>query len=301
MDFLDSNYFKAFYWAAKELNFTRASEKAGMTQSGISQQINKLENQLNVILFERVNKQVYLTEAGKLLFKYIEQQYDELFKLREIIHNEKIVASGTVKYAMPHSCLMTPHFQMLLKKRQDYPGVQLKVELCPNNEVTSQVLNKEIDFGFITRESQNPALHHERFATEEYILVGSAKLPEPSYKSKDFIQSPFIDYPGMDILFDIWSEYHFSESQKISHDALSIVGSINSLPGVVTMLLEGVGYTILPAHCAEPWLSKGHLQKLSPSKNKVYSDIYIVSLKDNSHPMRVLKVIDSFREMKAAK
>ena len=89
MDFLDSNLFKAFYWAAAELNFTKAAKRASMTQSGISQQVAKLEQQIGIPLFERVNKQVFLTQAGKQLLQYVEQQGDELAKLKESIHSEQ--------------------------------------------------------------------------------------------------------------------------------------------------------------------------------------------------------------------
>src|SRR2546430_2290569 len=148
MEFLDSNLFKAFYWAAIELNFTRAAECAAMTQSGISQQIAKLEDQMEVALFERVNKQVFLTEAGRKLLQYIEQQHDELTNLKEIVHSEQQIVSGLVRYAMPQSCLFTPHYPLLLQKHHDYPDVQLRIELCPNDEVVAKLLDQNIDFGF---------------------------------------------------------------------------------------------------------------------------------------------------------
>lgn len=301
MEFLDSSLFKAFYWAATELSFTRAAQRAAMTQSGISQQVAKLETQLGVPLFERVNKQVFLTLAGQLLLQYIERQNDEIAKLKESIHSEQQIVSGQVHYAMPQSCLFTPHFPQLLEKRKMFPEVQLKVDLCPNEEVFAKLVNKEIDFGFVTRESQSLAIHHEKFAREEYILIGSSKLQKPIYKPKEILTLPFVDYPGMNVLFEIWCEHYFPNSRQLSHEALTSAGAINSLHGAVTMLLEGVGYTVLPSHCAEPWLSKGKLREFKPSKSRVSADIYIVTLVEHRLPSRVQHVISTFRDMKAVK
>ncbi len=165
---IDSALFKAFLFAAKELNFTRAAQKAGMTQSGVSQKIAKLEEQVGQPLFLRVNRAVLLTETGQILLDYIERQQDELESLFEELGNGARSVSGRVRYGMPHSCLFTPHFPLLLKARAKFPGIFLKVELCPNEEVIEKLINRELDFGFITMKSKNPAIVHDLFAVEEY-------------------------------------------------------------------------------------------------------------------------------------
>ena len=165
---VSSTLFKAFLFAAKELNFTKAAQKAAMTQSGVSQKIAKLEEQVGQPLFLRVNKSVSLTETGQILLDYIERQQDELEKLFEELGTGTKSISGLVRYGMPHSCIFTPHFPLLLKARADHPNVHLKVELCPNQEVVEKLIRRELDFGFITRRSDNPAIEHSLFAAEEY-------------------------------------------------------------------------------------------------------------------------------------
>lgn len=298
MENLDSNLFKAFVHAATDLNFTAAARRAGMTQSGISQHIAKLEEQMGVSLFERVNKKVALTRPGRLLLAYIENQKDTLAKLREAIHSETQVLAGPVRYAMPQSCLFTPHFPLLLKDRREFPGVTLSVELCPNEVVFERLLSQQIDFGFVTRETPNPAVSHEAFAREEYILVGSSKLKAPSPDPDELRGIPFVDYPGMNVLFDIWRRQTFPKAKQLGYESLNIVGSINSLHGAVTMLVEQVGWTVMPSHCAEPFLSQKHLRSLSMSRGKVTSEIFIVTLREQQLPARVNRVVETFRGMK---
>jgi LysR family transcriptional regulator, transcriptional activator of the cysJI operon len=299
---LDSGLFRAFHAAALELNFTAAAQKIHMTQSGLSQQVAKLEEQVGTPLFERINKRVHLTRAGELLLQFVEAQKDHTEQFLEQISKESRALDGLVRYAMPHSCLFTPHFPLLLQKRNaGFAGVTLKIDLCSNDEIFDKLLNRQIDFGFVTRESQNPAFAHQVFAREEYVLVGSKPI---RFDSKEIPEIPFVDYPGMAVLFDIWRRHHFPSNRKLTFESLKIEGSINSLHAAITMISEGLGYTVMPKHCAD--LAAADLaqlgQKLWFYQNKGRGDpgheIFIVSLQDTRLTQRVQAVLDAFWEMK---
>lgn len=296
---IDSSLFKAFLFAAKELNFTKAAQKAAMTQSGVSQKIAKLEEQIGQPLFLRVNKSVSLTEAGQILLDYIERQQDELEKLFEEMGSGTQSVSGLVRYGMPHSCLFTPHFPLLLSARSKHPNIHLKVDLCPNEEVVEKLICRQLDFGFITRKTKNPAIEHSLFAEEEYALVG--RKGERGLKaSADFIRDlPFVNYPGMRNLFETWKSGHFAASRSLNFESLTIAGEINSLHGAVTMVAHGVGWSILPLHVVGPELEKGVIQVFpGTEKRKIKSEIHVVSLKGSRCPARVRFVLDAFEKMK---
>ena len=75
---LDTDAFKAFVLAADLENFTEAAQVASMTQSGVSQHVARLEEQLNTSLFSRVGRRVVLTESGKNLKKYILNYWENI-------------------------------------------------------------------------------------------------------------------------------------------------------------------------------------------------------------------------------
>ena len=62
---------KFFRAAAQNLSFKVAAEQLFVTQAAVSQQIKSLEKSLNVKLFERLNREVVLTESGQKLLPYI--------------------------------------------------------------------------------------------------------------------------------------------------------------------------------------------------------------------------------------
>ncbi|MGI6102947.1 MAG: LysR family transcriptional regulator, partial [Bacillota bacterium] len=62
-----------FHMVAKCKSFTKAAESLGLTQPAVSLQIKSLEDECGMELFERVGKNILLTDAGKTLLLYVER------------------------------------------------------------------------------------------------------------------------------------------------------------------------------------------------------------------------------------
>ena len=154
--FLDSKLFTAFAAAAEYENFTRAAEVSGMTQSGVSQHVAKLEEQVGRPLFSRIGSRVMLTTAGKELLKYLQSHVADLETFFDGIQTEEKALSGLVSYAMPPSCLCSPHFPMLLEKRAAQPQLRLKVTLASSPEVLDMVAQSSNRFRLLDRAAREP-------------------------------------------------------------------------------------------------------------------------------------------------
>jgi DNA-binding transcriptional LysR family regulator len=98
---------------------------------------------------------VQLTDAGLKLKLFAERYLDQLDELFDGLHSEGQDLKGLVRYAMPDSCLMTPHFSPLLQKRKSFLNINLRLTLCDSQTVTEMLLKSEIDFGFITTRTQD--------------------------------------------------------------------------------------------------------------------------------------------------
>lgn len=296
---LDPTALKAFYYAAESLSFTKAADKAALTQSGISQHISKLEGQLGTSLFLRANRKLSLTEAGAKLKIFAESYLDHLDSLFEILRSESQDLKGQVRYAMPGSCLMSPHFSILLKKRESFLGIDLDVRICHSEEVVELLLAGKIDFGFITTKTQHKEILAEEFVQEEYVLVGDTEKSVRFNGISELKEKGFISYPGMDVLFNSWQAAYFPKPQILDLQSFSIRGNINSLNGAITMVSHGVGLGVFPRHCIEKQLGQKTLFafKGTPLKQNE-NPIYIIQLSNTFPTARVRKVLDSFWEMK---
>ena len=78
-----------FFQVANSKSISTVAKNAHISQSALSQQISKLENKLNVQLFNRTNKGVSLTSEGEILFKYAESILNSYNKMQEELLNSK--------------------------------------------------------------------------------------------------------------------------------------------------------------------------------------------------------------------
>ena len=298
-NYIDPQALKAFYFAAQFENFTQAAEAAHLTQSGISQHVAHLEQELGVSLFIRVGRKVTLTEAGLKLKEFAEHSLDQTENFLEKLSSITKDLAGEVRYAMPASCLMTPHFSMLLEARHKFSKINLKVHICHSEEVVERLLNGKIDFGFITRTIQHKDVAQIQFAQEEYVLVSSDKKTISGFDLKNIRQYNFINYPGMDYLFQAWMQ-DLSRSKKTpTFLELNIAGEVNDLEAAITMALNGVGIGVFPRHCIQKYINENKLfvYKAEKKARQLYP-IYLVQLKDVVPLARVETVIREFWKMK---
>jgi DNA-binding transcriptional LysR family regulator len=294
--FLDPKLFTAFAAAAELENFTRAAQVSRMTQSGVSQHIAKLEEQIGRPLFKRVGNRVVLTPAGRALLKYLQGHMADLDAFFDGVQTEERALSGLVSYAMPPSCLFSSHFRELLDKRSTQPQLRLKVTLASSPEVLEMVLQNSIDFGFLTLRPESPSIRFQSYCEEEYILVGSDAHLIRSLEPPAIFEHPVIGYPGSDVYYNMWIRHHLPDDKR-DHHSLIRSGEINSLDGAVTMVAGGLGIGVFPRHCIERHLLAKELHQLVTGRPPLLNMIYVAHVADSSLPRRVTQVIDWFFEM----
>lgn len=295
---LDPRFFKAFVAAAEYENFTIAANQAAMTQSGISQHIAKLEEQLGVTLFMRSSRSTDLTDAGKTLLKYVRSYNDSIAHLLDEMRKDVDIVEGLVSYAMPPSCLLSPHFPMLLKRRLEFPELEIKVDLMSNDEILPLVIDGKIDFGFVTERVDHPVLNYLAFCDEEYVLVGSDAEVFTGLNNDKLLDRKYINYPGMGVYFDYWINHFIPGNQHINHRSLHHAGEMNSLEGAIHMVVGGLGISVFPRHCIQNHLDAENLFMYSDeSKTPLLNKIYIVARNSPKLPTRTNTVIGWFMDM----
>ncbi len=295
INLIDTKLYSAFISAAESENFTEAAKSAFMTQSGISQHIAKLEEQVGEPLFNRVGKQVFLNENGKVLLNYIKEQVESQNILIGRINKKQTDLTGNVSYAMPGSCLFSNHFSILLEKKLGYPDLHLNVNLSDNKNIFELILNDKIDFGFVTYNIENPYLNFRHFCTEEYILVTGNKSLKDQFSLSNLLEYKYITYPGSDLYYNLWLNNYANE--KHNYFSIQKSGHINDIHGAIKMVTGQLGIGVFPRHCVQDKIDSKELFEIKVSGNPVKSDIYIVSLKNKKHPRRVKYVINWFMQM----
>lgn len=136
---------------AETRNFTRAAERVHLTQAAVSAQIKSLEAEAGVPLFARVNKKVFVTEAGELLVRRAERllkAHDEaLLALKELGDAER----GRLRVGTASTMASNEQLPSILAElKRMYPKSQVTVRRATSTEIVTQILQNDLDIGLVS-------------------------------------------------------------------------------------------------------------------------------------------------------
>ena len=123
---MDIRNLVTFIHVAERNSFTKAAKELGYSQSTVSFQIQQLEAELNVQLFDRINRTVALTKRGREVLKYAHQISKLTRELEEGMHREEQV-TGHVRLAVPDSLCESLLREGFADFQSRYPGITLQI------------------------------------------------------------------------------------------------------------------------------------------------------------------------------
>ncbi|MFW8052772.1 LysR family transcriptional regulator [Vagococcus fluvialis] len=231
-----------FLVLAKELHFSEAAVKLGISQPSLSQQIKVLESEIGMPLFDRIGKKNSLTEAGRLLYRYAVEMEHVLDNFEGELADLREENRGEIRVAMLPSDLDYRMGDLLSEFYQDYPEIKIKV--IASIEIEKLLLQNDVDFGLGIKQQVNNQLIQKSVFTETYDLYISKKL-EKTFQEPvlaiDIEELPLIMFPsgfyGRELL-DKWAK-----SQKIT---LNPIMEISSAMSQFQLAEKGIGMTIQP-------------------------------------------------------
>lgn len=134
-----------FLKAAELLNFTDAAKQLYITQSTLSQQIKQLETELNVLLFDRIGKKVFLTEAGNEFLPFAKQTVGDADLAVQRIQDLQGIRTGSLRIGITYS-LSFGLAPIILRFMKEYPNIKLEVFYNTAQELLQMLKDRELDF-----------------------------------------------------------------------------------------------------------------------------------------------------------
>lgn len=137
---------RAFHYVAISGGFSRAAEALFLTQPAISDQVRKLEEEYDVLLFNRHKKQVTLTQQGHRLLEITHRMFDTEQQALDLLSESKALRSGTLRIVADaaHHLL-----HVLGRFRDRYPGIRISVRAGNTETVISSLFAYDADIGVI--------------------------------------------------------------------------------------------------------------------------------------------------------
>lgn len=172
MELKQLQYFMAI---CEELHFSKAAGKMGVSAPNISQQIRGLEDELGVLLFDRIGKKIMLTEAGAILREHVAPIFGHLRQASDAISDLKQTQGGSLSIGVLPGDADLMFNSLLLSFHQTYPNISLS--LLEMTKVTEQVLDRSIDIGVTIEPVSDERLTKIPLFREEFALAVSVRDP----------------------------------------------------------------------------------------------------------------------------
>jgi DNA-binding transcriptional LysR family regulator len=170
-----------FVKVAERLSFVRAAVELGITQSGVSNAISRLEDQLGTRLLARTTRRVSLTEAGAAYFERCRQALAELEEAELVLKNAQLRPSGNLRVDMPVSFGRIKVVPLLGAFQTRYPDVSLRVTF---NDRYIDLVEENIDVSFRFGTLQDSSLIARRLGALPLRVVGAPRYFETFGKPK---------------------------------------------------------------------------------------------------------------------
>ncbi len=130
---------------AEYQNFTKAAENVFVTQPTLSMQIQKLEEELDILIFDRSKKPISLTSIGEKIVNQARNIVNESERMQDVVDQEKGYIGGEFKIGIIPTVMPTLLPMFLKNFTNKYPKVQLKIEELTTTEIISKLNDGHLD------------------------------------------------------------------------------------------------------------------------------------------------------------
>tara|TARA_B110001450_G_C17639250_1_gene488622 strand:- start:292 stop:1227 length:936 start_codon:yes stop_codon:yes gene_type:complete len=266
---------KNFKVAAEEILF--------ISQPALSNQIKKLERDLGILIFDRSNKKVTLTESGQLFLEYAKRIIAMSEETTRALRDLKLGERGTLTIGASQTIgtYLMPRILALFAKQ--YPQIHLNVQVYSTRAISQNLVNRQIDIavvgGDIPPQFKNQ-IETEEFLEDELVLIISTSHPFASV-NENIIEKEHLYHLNF-ISLDLNSTIkNFIETTLFQNgiDACEFktIMQLNSIEAIKTAVSLGLGVAFVSVSAIEQELLLKKVKILRIKGVKIKRKLYILT------------------------
>ncbi|QCG95711.1 LysR family transcriptional regulator [Azospirillum sp. TSA2s] len=252
---MDLKSLEIFIWTMRLGGFRRAAERLNTTQPAVSARIAQLQDELGVVLFERVGRRVAPTPQAMVLLTYAEKMMALRSELLTAVADRSAIR-GVIRLGVAETVVHTWLSQLIERLNALYPAVSLEIEVETSPSLRDALARHELDVAVMLASYTDV-----RFRT---IPVGNYPL--------GWVASPALSLPAEPVsLADLaaWPIITFSRTTQpygVIREMFSSIGlpvrmfGNSSLASVVRMAVDAVGVSVIPTVIVQRELAEGRLR-----------------------------------------
>lgn len=275
-------------------NFGQAAESCGVTQPTLSMQIQKLEEQVGVQIFDRSQQPIRTTKIGELLVNQARVILNESQRFSDIINDDKGEVKGEVTIGVIPT--LAPYLIPLFLKKfsQKFPSLTIQIEELQTNQILERFKSNTLDVGLLVTPLEMENMVTTPIFYEPFLVYTSDKNP--------LIHKAKITQNDLNVQ-DLWmlTEGHCFRDQtlavcknkkKSSEEKRNIRFESGSLETLKKMVDQENGFTLLPYLAAQDVAQTKKIKEFtSPVPTREVSLIHSVYYKRDALKNELIQII----------
>lgn len=238
---MDFEKLNSFVLLANVGNFTKAADLLFISQPALSKQIQSLENELKVPLFDRLGKQTFLTIQGRQFKSYAEEMLATYLSSVEHIRQIESLATGTLHFGATNFIGVYLMPQVIAQFHEIYPNIKINMVINSSRNILDLLHKNQIEFVFLSDYiiGDNDKYVAKDYVPDELKLIVGNKHPLFSKsscslfdlenelfitKSETSSQFSFVQKQFSSLHFDITNRMFISHQEAIKNSVINNIG-----------------------------------------------------------------------------
>jgi len=250
-----------FIKVAEQQSFSKAAKQLGYAQSTVTMQMQQLEQELGVAIYERVGRRIRVTQQGQELLEYAGRIVKASQEALQIGKGEKKQVDGTLRLGIAESMPGFESARWVRRYRQKHPDVHLQIQSAGSQVLTRLVLHNQLDLMMIMDyRIQDAALIH---ACDRQEPVHFFAVPgHPLCKKKNLLLEDILQFDLIRGNPELSYEKNLETAMAEAGLAAARAMEIDNLNLAVRLLLLGEGITLLPDTLIREYIQEKRLKRL---------------------------------------
>jgi DNA-binding transcriptional LysR family regulator len=265
---------KVFCDVVSQRSFSRAADDNGISQSGASQMVHQLEEQLGVKLIDRSKRPFVLTREGEVYYEGCRKIVQRYFALEEEVRTLHEEVAGRVSVASIYSVGLSHMNRLVQKFLRKHPRANVRVQYQHPDRVVELVENEQVDFGLVSYPRSSRNIKAVPWREEPMVLVCS-----PNHPLAKLDRVTLQDLNGMDMVNfdgDLEIRHEIDRVLAAAKVEVKIVMEFDNTETIKRAVEIDAGIGLLPSPTVDREVEAGSLRALPLEGTSILRPVGII-------------------------
>jgi DNA-binding transcriptional LysR family regulator len=268
---------KNFLAISRHKSVAAAAREIGLTAAAAGQQLQQLEADIGVELFDRTKRSMTLNHHGRSL---VEPMQEIIARYEALGSDFKSELSGTIVLGALVSTLMGAFGNTLNELKQNYPELEIKLIAGLSNNFLDQVIEGTLDAAIVTESPytlpQN--VQWTELYAEPMVLIHPIVKNRKNNSTKNTLNDlPFIRFER-----NTWTGHLVDQTIRANKLAIKEGMELNSVEAIIELVRQGLGYSIVPKLANISWETDKQLHISELRGKTIYRKVGLLERKKHS-------------------